>query len=179
MDIVKFIKNSGETDPAKIRSLIYKKGILSSYNTDGRMIFHTTVNNRFNQSSDWLNLTCNGLIVDINTCNILVIPQINCISNIEMNTVNTYLYHGLYDIYQINDGTIVNMYWWDNNWVISTTKGYDLTNKKANPTTKTYKEMIADILEKNHTRLVLSILICTHLKKVNPKIFTKCGLYSQ
>jgi hypothetical protein len=157
MDIIKFIKNSGETDLSKIRSLIYKKGILSSYNTDGRMIFHTAVNNRFNQSNDWLNLTCNGLVVDVNNLKVLAIPQLNCISHIEMSTVNTYMYHDLYDIYKINEGTIINIYWWNNAWVISTSKGYDLTDKTPMSGSKTYKEMLAEILKRNYDEKELII----------------------
>ena len=49
MDIINIIKNTGETNPLVIRDILYKKGILSSYDADyERLVCHTSINNRFN-----------------------------------------------------------------------------------------------------------------------------------
>jgi hypothetical protein len=150
METVKFIKESNEKDLSILRSKLYKKGILASFDTDGRIILYTSKNQRFNKL-DNISIECNGLIFDTNTMKPLVVPMLNYISNISnISTINNYINNDLYDIYHINDGTIINLYWWEptNSWVISTTRGYDLTDEKWSDLT--YLEILKDILCKNN-----------------------------
>jgi hypothetical protein len=150
METVKFIKSSDETDLSALRSKLYKMGILASFNTDGRIILYTSKNQRFNKLDD-ISIECNGLVFDINTMKPLVVPTLNYISNISnISTINNYINNDLYDIYHINDGTVINLYWWEptNSWVISTTRGYDLTNERWS--NLTYIEILKDILRINN-----------------------------
>ena len=151
MELIQLIKDSGKSTCAEIRNVLYKKGILSNYNQlDGRMICYTSINNRFNLTSKSLNLVCNGIVIDIDKLKLLVVPQLNCISNLNTDIANTYLYNDLYDIYKLEDGTVINLYWWsaEDRWIISTKRSYDSTDKKYN--TKSYKEIISDIIIKSN-----------------------------
>lgn len=142
-EIKKFIENLEDKSPSNIRSQIYKKGILSSYNSDdGRMVFYSSKKQRFNKS-DNLKLECNGLVFDTKNLKNLVIPQLLHKSYVETDVINNYLNNDLYDILYIDDGTIINLYYWDT-WRISTARSYDLTDKKWN--IMTYREIIKDIL---------------------------------
>ena len=172
MNVIKFIDNLlqqniiKETNDAEInlqnlttiRTEIYKKGISSLFLKDGRMIFYTSKQSRFNKwkenkyssngiiekmeeniiSSDdreklWLE--CNGLILNCNNIkNIipLVIPQASFISHYDKNIVNKNINKNLYNIYRIENGTMINIYQYDNNWVISTNRGIDMNNTYSN-----------------------------------------------
>lgn len=154
MEIINFIKNLDLDDPAKIRSLLFKKYISANYNPDdGRMILFTHASNRFNIKPYGMHTECNGLIINYKTKKPLVIPQLNYVSNINIKEVNHHLYNSRYDIYKVEDGTIINLYWWEpeNKWVISTTRSFDLTDVVSN--TMSYKEIISDILEKDNYKI--------------------------
>lgn len=142
-EIQKFIENLEDKSPSNIRSQIYKRGILSSYSDDGRMVFYSSKKQRFNES-DTLKLECNGLVFDTKNLKILVIPQILHKSYVETDVINSYLNNDLYDILRIDDGTVINLYYWIDSWRISTARSYDLTDKKWS--SMTYREIVKDIL---------------------------------
>ena len=143
-EIQKFIENLGDKSPSNIRSQIYKRGILSSYNDDdGRMVFYSSKNQRFNKSDD-LKLECNGLVFDTKNLKTLVIPQLLHKSGIDTDVINNHLNNDLYDILCVDDGTVINLYYWIDSWRISTARSYDLTDKKWS--IMTYKEVVKDIL---------------------------------
>lgn len=76
-----------------------------------------------------LNSECNGLIIDLKTLNPLVIPARQCVKSIRrehVKDVNLFVQKGLYDFYEIMDGTVINLYYFDNEWKISTKNGYDM-----------------------------------------------------
>ena len=50
-----------------------------------------------------------------------------------------------YDIYKVQDGTVISMYWWISEWKMSTAKAYDATNLTWNSNI-TYKEIFELIL---------------------------------
>lgn len=144
MHVKKFINKLGNKDPAIIRSSIYERGILSTYDPTGtRMVFYTSKNQRFNESDD-LNLECNGLVMDIKNMKSLVIPPLTYRSNIVPSVVNGFLENNLYDVSYVNDGTTFNLYWWDDSWCISTTRSYDLTDKKWG--NLSYRQLIKNTL---------------------------------
>ena len=151
MNTIKFIEDLNETDKSKIRSTIYKSGILSTYNEeDNRMIFYTSKNKKFlnfpNDIAKNIWLECNGLVLDMKSMKPLVIPQKTFIKSIDTNEVNLNLSKDLYDISLIEDGTTISLYYSDNldSWRISTQKGYDVTDKMWG--SQTYKSIIDDIL---------------------------------
>ena len=151
MNTIKFIEDLNETDKSKIRSTIYKSGILSTYNEeDNRMIFYTSKNKKFlnfpNDIAKNIWLECNGLVLDMKSMKPLVIPQKTFIKSIDTNEVNLNLSKDLYDISLIEDGTTISLYYSDDldSWRISTQKGYDMTDKMWG--SQTYKSIIDDIL---------------------------------
>lgn len=150
MNAIQYISDLNEPDQSKIRSSIYKKGILSSFNEDGRMIMYTSKNSRFlrfnNNTQQNMWLECNGLVIDTNTMKPLVIPPISFVSNIDTNIVNTHIANDMYEAYRIEDGTIITLYHWGNSWRISTARGYDMTDQKWG--TMSYIDILHDILEK-------------------------------
>jgi len=88
-------------------------------------------------------LECNGLQLDcsdLNNITFLVIPQVSFISHYNTNLVNKYINKSLYNIYKIEDGTIINIYYYNKNqsWVISTTRGIDVS---------IYNDILIDILK--------------------------------
>jgi hypothetical protein len=150
MNIQVFINQLVDKSPTNIRSQIYKKGILSSYNdNDSRMVFYSSKNQRFT-NSNLLKLECNGLVLDTNTLEPLVIPPVLCKSNVNTDVINKHLNNDLYDIISIDDGTVINLYHWNSKWYISTARSYDLTHKKWG--TLTYKEVVKSILGDNEEK---------------------------
>jgi hypothetical protein len=159
MEITKFLDanfpDKATRDPAAIRQLVYKYGILSSYevNTDentpgttfqGRMIFYGSKTQRLIDSHT-LQLECNGLILDTKTWNPVVIAPLLFRSNVQTKVVNIHLAKGLYDMMPVSDGTVTTFYYWEPlvEWRIATSRGYDMTECKWG--SKTYLELWSDI----------------------------------
>lgn len=165
LHIIELIKETGGSYD-EIRNYVFKQNILSSYMSDGRMIFHTSKNTRFNKIKDLTDknpnipdnlwMECNGIILDCSDfSNIkpLVIPQCSFISQYNKNIMTTNIYDGLYDIYKIEDGTIINLYYYEklNSWRIATTRGIDMNNCKFNNIT--YIDILNEILNKKDIEL--------------------------
>jgi hypothetical protein len=146
LEIQKFIDELSDKTPESIKSNLYKVGILSSYSSDGRMVFYSSKKQRFNKSN-LLKLECNGLVMNINTNKPLVIPPLLYKSNVNVDIVNKHLSNDLYDILYIEDGTVINFYYWLDSWRISTARSYDITNEKWGSIT--YKKVVSDILSEN------------------------------
>ena len=87
METVVYVKEGLSKDTTNrppveiIRGLLYKKNVLTTYDKkDGRMICYTSKKDRFNTANyNNIWLECNGLIFDINTMTILVIPVLSYI----------------------------------------------------------------------------------------------------
>lgn len=153
MQVQKFITCLTDQSPQNIRSQLYKRGVLASYDqNDGRIVFYASKNQRFSSDTDMLKLECNGLVFDTQNMKPLVIPQLLPKSSINTNIINMHLSNDMYDILYINDGTVINLYWWDldKSWHISTARSYDLTNKKWG--LLTYKEVLKLILNDNEEK---------------------------
>ena len=152
MKTLEFIKSLDDRSSSNIRSLIYKKSIMSSYSDDGRMIFYNSKNTLFNNPSELNDLWAetNGLVVDVLNLKILATPPLTFRSNIDVQLVNTYLSNNMYDILLIEDGTVFNLYYWEplNSWRISTSRGYDMGDCKYSHIT--YKDIIKELIELNN-----------------------------
>lgn len=162
MNIINYLKEKnyeGLTDFKIIRSDFNNMGIDCSYEnsvntlgekrTDIRYIFFSK---RYNRKTEF-NKFCaeaNGLILDSNW-KPLVFPAASPKSDVNVKTVNNFLRKDLYNIYKLEDGTIVNLYFYEpeNKWVIATAKGIDVGDKLFN--TLTYTEIFNECLRKmNH-----------------------------
>lgn len=156
MEIQTFINNLSDKSCPNIRKKLFKRGIMCSYDYTGRMVFYTSKNQRFSDA-DPLKLECNGLVFDAINMKPLVIPTLTCRSNIDANVVNVNLSNDLYDVLLVEDGTIINLYWWapTNSWCISTARSFDLTDK--NWSLLTYKEIVQKILGHNTQKFYESL----------------------
>ena len=154
METVVYVKEGLSKDTTNrppveiIRGLLYKKNVLTTYDKkDGRMICYTSKKDRFNNANyNNIWLECNGLIFDINTMTILVIPVLSYITNIIPDIVDSYINQKLYTLNLIEDGTVINLYYYEKHklWQISTTRGYNMTHMKWG--SKSYSEIIEELL---------------------------------
>lgn len=160
MNVIDFLKaNSynGLTDYQEIREQLYKKGIYVSYeNMDGssdtspagnktkRFIFTSSKRSR-NENISKIALESNGLILEAPSWKPIVIPPTSPRNIVDTKTANKLLHNNLYDIYYIEDGTIVNLYFYNNEWVISTAKGINVNNVIFN--NLPYAQMFNEALE--------------------------------
>ena len=132
--------NAGELDEQ--RRKLYQLGIKTSYD-DKRMIF-STLHTQKNTLSNVYTQECNGLILEIDSWRPLMVPPRSLRFSIGTDEANRYLHQGLYHIFASTDGTTFHMYYYDNRWVISTTKGYDMNEVKWEGLT--YQELVTDCL---------------------------------
>ena len=156
METLKFIEELEDQSLANIRSSLYKKGILGSYDkSDGRMVLYSSKNKRFNTVSKGGNQVlsdeCNGLIVDTKNLKILATPPEAFRSNVNAPVLDKNLCMDLYDLYRVDDGTLINLYYWKplDSWRISTARSYDITDIKWG--TLSYKEIVKNLLSVNNT----------------------------
>lgn len=126
------------------RKALHVLGIKSSYDKT-RMIFSTLHTHKNNLANIYAQ-ECNGLILELGTWKPLMVPPRSLRFNIDTEASNSYLHQGLYHIYKAQDGTCFNLYYYDNKWVISTAKGYEMNNVKWNDST--YQELITECLSK-------------------------------
>jgi len=76
---------------------------------------------------------CNGLIVEITmlngkvACVLRVLPPRDFNSKPSLKMVNKYVENDTYDIYEVIDGTTVNMYYMNDKWVFSTRRAFDIS----------------------------------------------------
>lgn len=153
--IVKYVASLKESDPQFIRRKVFKMGILSSYNADdGRMIFYTSKNTRFNNASPfdgfqstWLD--CNGFVMDTKNMKPLVIPIAPPRSQVRKQDLVQFINKDLYDIFLMEDGTVISLYYWIDEWRISSNRGYDVSETKWGD--KTYREILHELLKMHNT----------------------------
>jgi hypothetical protein len=91
---------------------------------------------------------CNGLVLEYrnNQWRLLVVPTASCThAKISMNQANRFLQEKRYQIYEVLDATMINMYFHDNSWKISSGKGYDVTHFQFTET-YTYMQLFKHII---------------------------------
>ena len=141
------------------RNKLYKLGVKTSYD-DNRMIFTATHGSKA-QLANIYTQECNGLILSTDDWRPLMVPPRSLRTNIITDISNVFLHQGLYHIYLASDGTCFNMYYYEDRWVISTAKGYDMNNISWED--RTYQELITECLE--HIGLTWELFT----SKLNPK----------
>lgn len=155
MDTIEYLRSNnfnGLDDELIIKSELYKYDIIVSYEsniTDGKRRFIFSSSDR--SKKVFKNNLCteaNGLVLEAPNWEILVLPTFSPKNNVDTTIINNLLYKQLYDVYYIEDGTIVNFYFYPpvNNWVMSSTKGIDIGDNIFNKLT--YSQMFEESLEK-------------------------------
>lgn len=157
MNTIKFLKDNefnGLTDAVAIREKFRSFGINVSYENladakTQRFIFTSTKQSRFKYENDMV-LEANGLVLEAPEWKPLVIPPQAPVSNVLTKIVNKALSQNKYDIYYIEDGTVVNLYFNQRNnaWTLSTLKGIDVNNLVFN--NLSYKVMFDEVMIKNN-----------------------------
>lgn len=148
---LKFIKSALEplTDaPTSTRcsyivNALYPNYIKCNYDPPtaefNRMLLHS---NRLNQND--LASECNGFIFDYKTLEPLCyppeLPTLKWDRDILRDTLDQY------SMWKIYDGTIINLYRYDNRWCLSTGKGIDVGMLKWNGDGITYRKALDDVL---------------------------------
>ncbi len=88
---------------------------------------------------------CNGVIFEYPSWDVLAVP--NPMFNPKYAITEVEKHIADYSIYEVYDGTMVVMYWYNGSWCFATANGYDVSNYKFF-TEKTYREAINDCLQK-------------------------------
>lgn len=153
MNTTKFLKSKTKNGYDYIRSYLYKNYIKTIEERNDldecRLLF---IANRY--KSDFLNpisFECNGLITEYNkkteVYKTLVIPvELFNSKRLIKSEINKYYNMDKYNIYKVYDGTIINLYYYKNQWRLSTNKTYD-ANNLIMVNNKTYLDVFNELIE--------------------------------
>jgi hypothetical protein len=89
---------------------------------------------------------CNGIVIDMNTWNILSYPPAALSFNMNPVKIKENLSAGVYKIYRADFGTIVTLYYYKNRWVLSTANSYEIDDKIWSGD-KTFRQLIDEIFQ--------------------------------
>lgn len=157
MNTLEFINQNKNEVYSTIRSLLFTKYCIKSvetpYDQDGMSRIILTFRRDNSLINNPICQECNGLILQHNIIkneySIICYPthmskiiHHNYISNSIKKKI------GNYEICKIYDGTIINMYYYNNAWKYSTSKGYDVGEKVFYD--GTYKQIFEYIISKNY-----------------------------
>ncbi len=140
---------------AEQRGTFFKKSIKSSFSNEEqnrRIIFFPKNKGPNVNLDDPVVRECNGYVFGFSQeeknpkIMPLAVPPCVISQNINYDFVNEHI--ELYDVYKIQDGTTITMYWWKplNEWRFSTAKGYDVTDLSWNGTNN-YRDAFHSILK--------------------------------
>lgn len=138
MNISNYLVNKNENDIPNIRKYLYKnyiKTVIENTNNkdvdEFRMIL---IGNRFKSDfNNPISFECNGAIISYNKnekkWKTLVIPtELFNSQKICKEELNNNIKNMNYTLYKVYDGTVINLYFYNGGWRISTNKAYDATN---------------------------------------------------
>jgi hypothetical protein len=152
MNTLKFLNEKKDKDIKYIRNFFYKNYIKTSgkdvIDNEERIIFNS--NRSKSNFTNPISFECNGLIAKFdeskNRYNLLVFPPANFnLSKLKRNNINSFYKKKLYTLHKVYDGTNVNLYYYNDCWVYSSTKGFDVNNLIF-LNNKTYLDVINEIL---------------------------------
>lgn len=135
MNVFNFLTGKTEEDIPSIRSFLFKNYIKTVIVNDDDNIRIMFIGNR--TKSDFNNpisFECNGIIFkydkQLKVFSPLVIPVelFNGNRNISSSEINNNIVNNNYELYKVYDGTVINLYYYNNSWRISTNKSFDATN---------------------------------------------------
>lgn len=141
---------NGITDALEIRKYFFEDKISVSFEkdlvNDRRRFIFTTLKSVRNKPFNVLNVEANGLILEAPDWNVCYVPPFSPKSYFDKHTTNALLKNNTYDIYYIEDGTVIGLYYYTNleKWVISTSRGIDVNTTIFN--TVCYETMLDESL---------------------------------
>lgn len=88
---------------------------------------------------------CNGVVLEYPTWNVLSVPPMMFNPKFNVKFISKNL--NQYTFYKAVDGTVVTLYYYNNNWCMSSSNGYEI-NKFQWMGDKTYEQALRDVLNK-------------------------------
>ncbi len=107
-----------------VRNELYKQNIMFKYN-DSRGILYS---NRYLLNSDSIARYCNGLVVELDTWEILAHSSPTLALNYNMNEIEKHFSE--YSVTRARDGTTVVLYWWNDQWRMATGRAIEVNTLK-------------------------------------------------
>ena len=170
MNISNFLSDKSEADIINLRSFLYKNYIKTVIEKnepstkDFRVMF---IGNRFKSNFyNPISFECNGAIVNYNrvdnTWKTLVIPlELFNSQKLVKDEINKHIISNHYKLFKVYDGTIINLYFYNGAWRISTNKAFDATNLLFTKD-KTYLDILEElfVLYKDFNKSRLDINKC-------------------
>ena len=154
LETIKYLKQNkynGLDDIEKLKKDFLEINIKISYdskitNNTRRIIFTSSKSLRTHNFGK-ITYECNGLILQAPDWKVLCASTPTPKTNVKNSVVSDGLQKNIYKLYEITDGTVINLYYWNSEWKISSARGIDMTDVEL-PTAdnKTYKELLTDIL---------------------------------
>ena len=138
MNTIAYLAGNNEISLETLRSTLYSFGICWCDSINGqfdaydqfRVILYLDRNR-----ADFTNpmvKECNGLVLEYfknQGWNVLAVPPAAFnLNQISMKRLSDLYKSGTYQVYDVVDSTIINLYYYNNEWRISTIKGYDVTD---------------------------------------------------
>ena len=139
------------TNPV-VKSQQYDTSLINDHNTC-RVILSSK-----NTQINVIDYECNGLVIDTRTLRALSVPVMALNYNPNEKIVNSFLEKNLYDIYKVEDGTIVTLYNWIHpvngiTWSLSSNNGYDVSSLKWMGDL-TYAEILMDLITRLYPEFI-------------------------
>jgi len=120
-DYIKSLDPNVKKDKFAIQKNInLKLGVYWKYNPQVAIFYADSDLEEYN----YYQAEANGLILEFGTWKPLMVPPKMMIKYVDKNYLENNLDN--YQIYEVEDGTIINFYQYDNRWVFSTRKGFDM-----------------------------------------------------
>jgi len=148
MNLSEYLRELKNSDIDTIRSELISRGIQVSYEPtikstgSGRFVISTRRYKKIANFNDKLTQQCGGVVVDYQTSKILAFPPKPSNPRYKFNkTVDLVKYN----VYQINDGTTVTLYHYDDKWQVSSLNGYSV-GALIWAGTKTFKQVLTECL---------------------------------
>ncbi len=156
-------------DMTSIRQKLFSLGVCWTDSVNGDFMIDTpfrvilyTRNNGVDFKNPMVK-ECNGIVFEYNDgWNLLAMPQFAfCTNKISMRRVNDMHRAGCYDIFEVLDATIITLYYYNGEWKISSTKGYDIGNMHM-VDGMTYMDVLKHLMNTRYKMFNLDNLQKTH-----------------
>jgi hypothetical protein len=168
MHILKFLKDENliNADITILQTVMAKYGIGVGEHDDGRRVFFSLGKGHLLFGGSLMLYEANGLIIQGE--DILCVPARNIALGEHISHQDLMAEKNNYDMYYADDGFILNFYFANGEWTISTTRGIDVTHMVyPSHTDLTYKQIVDECLE--------AFKIENFWKSLNPKFSYTIG----
>jgi len=127
MDIFTLIESKAYMDAFKKNGVVYRK-----YPKLNLMVVKLRYGTEFNKELPWLNY-CRGLVIDYSNHKVVFVPPVK---SIEVDTLNELPNTDTITCSELIDGTMINVFNYNNKWLMSTRSNIGCDNKWSSTTFK-------------------------------------------